>query len=108
MCASWDAKHVCTTRSVRRSLFAKCCQRRPPLLLRRMTLARALLASALLLHSTMALRLASNVTAAKPWGEALEEARGILAKDCGAECLRILDTVVTPALNGTQSKQVFL
>ena len=73
-----------------------------------MTLARALLASALLLHSTIALRVASKVKATKPWGEALEEARGILAKDCGAECLRILDTVVTPALNGTQSKQVFL
>ena len=70
-----------------------------------MTLARELLVSALLLHSTLALRVASNAKATKPWGEALEEARVILAKDCGAECLRILDTVVTPALNGTQREQ---
>ena len=56
----------------------------------------------------MALRVASDAKVTKPWPKALEEARGILAKDCGAECLRILDTVVAPALNGTQREQAFL
>ena len=55
----------------------------------------------------MALRVASDAKVTKPWPKALEEARGILAKDCGAECLRILDTVVAPALNGSQKEQVF-
>ena len=73
-----------------------------------MTLARVLLVPALLLHSTMALRVASDAKVTRPWPEALEEARGILAKDCGAECLRILDTVVAPALNGTEREQVLL
>jgi hypothetical protein len=54
----------------------------------------------LLLHSVSGLRVATR-TQGKPWNEAVEEARDILAKDCGDECLRILNTVVGPLVNGT-------